>query len=162
MESNENLINIKERNESKINKKQANKLDKENSNKIESFEQCKETINKTVENLINNNQNLSGEIENKKNEISKNLELLLEKLEEDTNKHLQLIDSSSLSEDEKKNEFIKCLEELDKISFLSHALENCIEISEENFLKFLEKPISDSKNKDNLIEFLGQWGFQCC
>ena len=156
MESNENLINIKERNESKINKKPANKLDKETSNKIESFEQCKETINKTVENLINNNQNLSGEIENKKNEISKNLELLLEKLEEDTNKHLQLIDSSSLSEDEKKNEYIKCLEELDKISFLSHALENCIEISEENFLKFLENPISDSKNKDNLIEFLVQ------
>jgi hypothetical protein len=154
MESNENLINIKEKNEIKTNKKSANKLDKENSNKIESFEQCNEIINKTVENLINNNQNLNEEIEKKDNEVSKNLELLLEKLEEDTNKHIQLIDSSSLSGEEKKNEYIKCLEELDKISFLSHVLENCIEISEENFLKFLEKPFSDAKNKDNLIDFL--------
>ena len=44
------------------------------------------------------------------------------------------------------------MEELDKISFLSKALENCIEISETNFLKFLEKPID--LNRDNLIEFL--------
>ena len=80
------------------------------------------------------------------------MEIFLQKLEEDTNKHIKIIENSNLSELEKKNEMIKCLEELDKISLLSEALENCIEISEVNFLKFLEKPLLF--NRDNLIEFL--------
>ena len=65
---------------------------------------------------------------------------------------MQLIDSSALTEEEKKKEYEKCLQELEKISFLSQALENCIEISEDNFIKFLERPFNE--DKDHLIDFL--------
>ena len=152
MEKNEILPDIKENNEIILDKTQAKKLDKEPAYKINSFEKCSEEVNKTVENLINNNQNLSEEVINKGNEISNNLELLLQKLEDDTNKHMQLIDSSALTEEEKKKEYEKCFQELEKISFLSQALENCIEISEENFIKFLERPLNE--DKDHLIDFL--------
>ena len=152
MEKNENLSNIKESNEIILNKNQHNKSDKDSALKINSFDKCIEAVNNTVENLINNNQNLSEEVINKGNEISTNLELLLQKLEDDTNKHMELIDSSALTEEEKKNEYAKCLQELEKISFLSQALENCIEISEDNFIKFLERPLNE--DKDHLIDFL--------
>ena len=152
MDKNENLSNIKESNEIILNKNQPNKSDKDPAHKINTFEKCNEAVNKTVENLINNNQNLSEEVINKGNEISNNLELLLQKLEDDTNKHMQLIDSSALTEEEKKKEYEKCLQELEKISFLSQALENCIEISEDNFIKFLERPFNE--DKDHLIDFL--------
>ena len=119
MDKNENLSNIKESNEIILNKNQPNKSDKDPAHKINTFEKCNEAVNNTVENLINNNQNLSEEVIKKGNEISNNLELLLQKLEDDTNKHMQLIDSSALTEEEKKKEYEKCLQELEKISFLS-------------------------------------------
>ena len=148
----DDLPNIKENIENKLKKKQIIKSEKEALSKIDSLNLCEETINKTIDNITNNNNNLNESIKNKGNEISKNLENLLKKLEEDTNNHIAFIEKSNLTEEEKKDEYIKCLEELDKISLLSQALENCIEISEENFLKFLEKPLD--LNRDNLIEFL--------
>ena len=102
--------------------------------------------------MSHSNKNLNETLKNKEKEISKNLENFIKKLEEDTNNRIKNIDKSELSEEEKKEEYIKCIEELDKISFLSNSLEKCIELSEENYLKFLEKPIM--LNKDNLIEYL--------
>ena len=148
----DDLPNIKTNIENKLKKKPVVKSEKEALLKIDSLNLCEETINKTIDNMTNNNNDLNDSINKNGNAISKNLENYLKKLEEDTNNHIQIIESSNLSEDEKKDELIKCLEELDKISFLSQALENCIEISEENFLKFLEKPFD--LNRDNLIEFL--------
>ena len=143
---------MKENIESRLKKKPVIKSEKEALAKIDDLSLCQDAIKKSIDTLTINNNNLSEQMKNKENELSKNMEIFLQKLEEDTNKHMKIIESSNLSEDEKKNEYIKCLEELDKISILSEALENCIEISEENFLKFLEKPLQF--NRDNLIEFL--------
>ena len=148
----DSLPNIKENIESRLKKKPVIKSEKEALAKIDDLSLCQDAIKKSIDTLTINNNNLSEQMKNKENELSKNMEIFLQKLEEDTNKHMKIIESSNLSEDEKKNEYIKCLEELDKISILSEALENCIEISEENFLKFLEKPLQF--NRDNLIEFL--------
>ena len=148
----DDLPNIKENIENKLKKKPITKSEKEALSKIDSLNLCEETINKTIDNMTNDNNNLSESIKNKGNEISKNLKNFLTKLEEDTNNHINFIENSNLIEEEKRDEYIKCLEELDKISLLSKALENCIEISEKNFLKFLEKPMD--LNRDNLIEFL--------
>ena len=148
----DSLPNMKENIESRLKKKPVIKSEKEALAKIDDLSLCQDAIKKSIDTLTINNNNLSEQMKNKENELSKNMEIFLQKLEEDTNKHMKIIESSNLSEDEKKNEYIKCLEELDKISILSEALENCIEISEENFLKFLEKPLQF--NRDNLIEFL--------
>ena len=148
----ENLPNIKENLENKLKKKPVIKSEKEALSKIDSLDQCQETINKTIENITINNKHFDDTIKTKGDEISKNVENLLKKLEEDANEHIKIIESSNLTEEEKKDEYIKCLEELDKISLLNQALENCIEISQENFEKFLEKPFL--LNRDTLIEFL--------
>ena len=148
----DSLPNIKDNIESRLKKKPVIKSEKEALAKIDDLSLCQDAIKKSIDTLTINNNNLSEQMKNKENELSKNMEIFLQKLEEDTNKHMKIIERSNLSEDEKKNEYIKCLEELDKISILSEALENCIEISEENFLKFLEKPLQF--NRDNLIEFL--------
>ena len=148
----DSLPNIKENIESKLKKKPIVKSEKEALAKIDDLSLCQDAIKKSIDTLTINNNNLSEQMKNKENELSKNIEIFLQKLEDDTNKHMKIIESSNLSEDEKKNEYIKCLEELDKINLLSEALENCVEISEENLLKFLEKPLQF--NRDNLIEFL--------
>jgi hypothetical protein len=124
----DDLPNIKENIENKLKKKPITKSEKEALSKIDSLNLCEETINKTIDNMTNDNNNLSDSIKNKGNEISKNLKNFLTKLEEDTNNHINFIENSNLTEEEKRNEYIKCLEELDKISLLSKALENCIEI----------------------------------
>ena len=151
MDKFDDLTNIKEIIEPKP-KQKVILSEKEAFSKIDSLEMCFDTITKSIDNLSNHNENLNNSIKNKGNEISKNMEILLKKLEDDTNNHLKIIENSNLTEDEKKDEYIKCLEELDKISLLSQALENCVEISEENFLKFLEKPFLF--DKDNLIDFI--------
>ena len=151
MDKFDDLTNIKEILEPKP-KQKVILSEKEAFSKIDSLEMCFDTITKSIDNLSNHNENLNNSIKNKGNEISKNMEILLKKLEDDTNNHLKIIENSNLTDDEKKDEYIKCLEELDKISLLSQALENCVEISEENFLKFLEKPFLF--DKDNLIDFI--------
>ena len=148
----DSLPNIKENIETKLKKKPLIKSEKEALAKIDDLYLCQDAINKSIDTLTSNNNNLSEQMKDKEKELSKNMEIFLQKLEEDTNRHIKIIENSNLSGLEKKNEMIKCLEELDKISLLSEALENCIEISEVNFLKFLEKPLLF--NRDNLIEFL--------
>ena len=125
---------------------------RKNFNRLNSFSQYGETINSAIEESIINQENLNNTIENKRNEISKNMEILLKKLEDDNNSHIQIIESSNLTDEEKKKEYIKCLEELDKISLLTNLLENCIEKSEENYIKFLKQPFEENKN--NIIRFL--------
>ena len=148
----DDLKNINENIENKLKKKPVIKSEKEALSKIDSLNLCEEAINKIIDNMANINNNLNDSIKIKGNEISINLEKFLKKLEEDTNNHIKVIESSNLTEDEKEEEYIKCLDELDKISILSQALENCIEISEKNFCKFF--PESVDLNKDNLIDFL--------
>ena len=148
----DDLPNIKENIENYLKKKHVIQSEKEALLKIDSLNLCEEAINKTIEDLTNSNNNLNDVMNNQGKEISKNLDNLLKKLEADTNNHINMIEKSQLTEEEKKEEYIKCLEELDNISFLSKALENCIEISEENFLKYLEKdPVY---KRDILIDFL--------
>ena len=152
MDKFDDLPNIKENIESKLKKKPIIKSEKEALLKIDSLILCEDAIKKSIDSLSHSNKNLNETLKNKEKEISKNLENFIKKLEEDTNNRIKNIDKSELSEEEKKEEYIKCIEELDKISFLSDSLEKCIELSEENYLKFLEKPIM--LNKDNLIEYL--------
>ena len=148
----DDLPNIKENIENYLKKKHVIQSEKGALLKIDSLNLCEEAINKTIEDLTNSNNNLNDVMNNQGKEISKNLDNLLKKLEADTNNHINMIEKSQLTEEEKKEEYIKCLEELDNISFLSKALENCIEISEENFLKYLEKdPVY---KRDILIDFL--------
>ena len=148
----DDLPNIKENIENYLKKKHVIQSEKGALLKIDSLNLCEEAINKTIEDLTNSNNNLNEVMNNQGKEISKNLDNLLKKLEADTNNHINMIEKSQLTEEEKKEEYIKCLEELDNISFLSKALENCIEISEENFLKYLEKdPVY---KRDILIDFL--------
>ena len=147
----DDLPKIKENIENKL-KKPMPKSDKENLDKIDSMQLFEDSFNKTIENITNNNNNINNEIKNKGNEISKNFEIFLNKLETETNNHLKLIENSNLSEIQKKEEYIKCIEELDKIYMISQALENHVEIAEENFLNFLEKPFD--LERDFITEFL--------
>ena len=147
----DDLPKIKENIENKL-KKPMIKSDKENLDKIDSMQLFEDSFNKTIENITNNNNNINNEIKNKGNEISKNFEIFLNKLETETNNHLKLIENSNLSEIQKKEEYIKCIEELDKIYMISQALENHVEIAEENFLNFLEKPFD--LERDFITEFL--------
>ena len=147
----DDLPKLKENIENKL-KKSMPKSDKENLDKIDSMQLFEDSFNKTIENITNNNNNINNEIKNKGNEISKNFEIFLNKLETETNNHLKLIENSNLSEIQKKEEYIKCIEELDKIYMISQALENHVEIAEENFLNFLEKPFD--LERDFITEFL--------
>ena len=77
---------------------------RKNFNRLNSFSQYGETINLAIEESIINQENLNNTIENKRNEISQNMEILLKKLEDDNINHIQIIDSSNLTDEEKKNE----------------------------------------------------------
>ena len=147
----DNLPKLKENIENKLKKPPA-KLEKENLDKINSMNLFEDSLNKAIENMNNNSSNICNEIKGKQNEISKNFEIFLNKLETETNNHLKSIENLNLSEEQKKEEYIKCLEELDKIYILTQALENHVEIAEENFLNFLDKPFDFEK--DFISEFL--------
>ena len=108
MDKFDDLTNIKEILEPKP-KQKVILSEKEAFSKIDSLEMCFDAITKSIDNLSNHNENLNNSIKNKGNEISKNMEILLKKLEDDTNNHLKIIENSNLTEDEKKDEYIKCL-----------------------------------------------------
>ena len=50
---------------------------RKNFDRLNSFSQFGETINSAIEESIINQENLNNTIENKRNEISKNMEILL-------------------------------------------------------------------------------------
>ena len=100
---------------------------------------CIENIDKVSNNLDENNKNLINSISNKSKEIEGNIDKFLNKLEKETNEHITNIEKFNLSEKEKQEQYLKCIEQLDNIISLSQGLENCIELSEENFLSYLDK-----------------------
>ena len=131
----DDLPKLKENIENKL-KKQVPKSNEENLNKIDSMQLFEDSFYKTIGNMTNNFSNINNEIKNQEKEISNNFSIFLNRLESETNNHLKLIENSNYSENQKKEEYIKCLEELDKIYVLSRALENLVEIAEENFFEF--------------------------
>ena len=100
---------------------------------------CIENIDKVSNNLDENNKNLINSISNKSKEIEGNIDKFLNKIEKETNEHITNIEKFNLSEKEKQEQYLKCIEQLDNIISLSQGLENCIELSEENFLSYLDK-----------------------
>ena len=91
-----------------------------------------------------------------------NIDKFINKLEKETNDHIKNMEQFNLSEKEKQDQYLKCIEQLDNIISLSQGLENCIELSEENLLSYLgaetfEEPIysflrdkEDKLNKSNI------------
>ena len=114
--------------------------------------QCKAEIDEVDNSLSKNNIIIKDSITKKKEEISKNIENFLEKLENDTNEHIKNIENLNLTEKEKQEEYIECLEQLDNILALSESMKNCIEISEDNLLSFLKQEIS--LDEDTISPFL--------
>lgn len=124
---------------------------------------CTENIDKVSNNLSENNTNLINSITNKSKEIEGNIDKFINKLEKETNDHITNIEKFNLSEKEKQEQYLKCIEQLDNIISLNQGLENCIELSEENLLSYLgaenfENPIfsflndkEDKLNKSNIF-----------
>lgn len=124
---------------------------------------CTENIDKVGNNLSENNKNLINSISEKTKEIEGNLDKFINKLEKETNDHITNIEKFNLSEKEKQEQYLKCIEQLDNIISLNQGLENCIELSEANLLNYLdeenfENPIysflhdkGDKLNKSNIF-----------
>ena len=123
---------------------------------------CTENIDKVSNTMCENNKNLINSISQKSKEIEGNIDKFMNKLEKETNEHIANIEKFNLSEKEKQEQYLKCIEQLDNIISLSQGLENCIELSEENLLSYLgtenfEDPIysflydkEDKLNKSNI------------
>ena len=137
-----------------LNKHSKKNLDEVTPQKLKDISkmQCKIEIDQVDTNLSKENSKIKDSINQKKEEISKNIEKFLEKLENDTNEHIKNIENLNLTEKEKQEEYIECLEQLDNILALSESMKNCIEISEENLLNFLKQEIS--LDKDTISPFL--------
>lgn len=103
---------------------------------------CTNNIKQSEKILNEDSSKLNTFMNEKKEEISKNLDYFIKKIEDDTNEHMKNIDKSNLTEEEKKIEYKKSIEELDNILALNENFKNSIEISEENFFNFLSKNIS--------------------
>ena len=126
----------------------ANKNSMNRINKIH----CTDKLSQAEKILSENKNYLKGSISKKKEEISKNFELFIKKIEDDTNEHIKNIENLKLTEEEKKAEYIRCIDQLDNIISLSESMKNCIETSEENFLNFISK--ATSFNNDSITSFL--------
>ena len=123
---------------------------------------CSDNIDKVGNSLNENNSNLINSISKKSKEIEGNIDKFINKLEKETNDHIKNMEQFNLSEKEKQDQYLKCIEQLDNIISLSQGLENCIELSEENLLSYLgaetfEEPIysflrdkEDKLNKSNI------------
>ena len=142
--------------ESTINQKKVN--NKENiikeDNKIINISKkdCIDKINEINKNLTDDKSKLESTLTQKSNEINENLEHFKQKIENDTQEHINKIESLNLSEEAKKAEYLKCLEQLDNIIALSETLKDCIEASEQNILYFLQN--SYSLDRDPILPFI--------
>ena len=138
----DDLPNIKKNIESQINQKKVknkeNIIEEDTKNINISKEDCEEKIEQIENNLNDDKSKLENLVTQKSNEINQNIENFSQKLENDTNEHINKIESLNLSEKAKKAEYIKCLEQLDNILSLSESLKECIEISENNLIHFLQ------------------------
>ena len=139
----DDLANINKNIESQINQKKVN--NKENTKEEDtknvniSKQNCIEKIDEIEKNLTDDKSKLENLVTQKNNEIKQNIENFKIKLENDTNEHINKIESLNLSEKAKQREYRKCLEQLDNIVSLSESLKECIEISENNLINFLQK-----------------------
>ena len=154
----DDLPNIKKNIESKINQKKVN--NNENTNTIKgntkiinvSKKDCQDTITQIGKNLNDDKSQLENLLNQKSKEINQNLENFKQKLEKDTNDHINKIESSNLSEKAKQAEYIKCMEQLDNILSLSESLKDCIQQSENNLISFLQK--SYPLNRDPILPYI--------
>ena len=148
------LPNISKNIEAKL--KSFNKNEIIESDNIENFDNftkdnCSNHIKQMEKVLNEDNSKLKSLMKEKNDEIAKNLDNYIKKIENDTNVHMKNIENSNLTEEEKKVEYNKCIQELENILTLSENFKNCIETSETNFFNFLSK--INSLNEDVIPNF---------
>ena len=151
----DDLPNIQRNIESKlktINEKsnKNKKIEEDNTSAIDIEKITQKTCINEIDNfekkLSENNLSLNKEITAKKEEIIKNLENYINKIEKDTNEFIENIEKSNLTEKEKQAEYAKCMEQLDDVISLNEALKKCYKLSEKNLLSFLNEKISPDDN----------------
>ena len=114
--------------------------------------QCQDTISQVEKGLSEDNAKLKSTLSKQKNEIIKNFENFIKKIENETLEHIENLERINLTENEKKLEYIKCINELDNILKLTESLNKCVEFSEKNFTQFLND--NTSLDKDLITYYL--------
>ena len=111
-------------------------------NKIFKKMQMIDTFNQIGKSISENYSMVKDSMIEKNKEISRNFDNFIKKIEKETLAQIQNIEKSNLSETGQKEEYQKCIEELDNIVSLSENLFNCVDKSERNIFSFINEGIS--------------------
>ena len=142
---------LQSKNSELSNKQHLNNDSDEKMNKI-AKNQCIDTIKVVEKGLVEDNSKLQNSLPKQKDEILKNFEYFIKKLETETLEHIENLEQINLTEKEKRTEYIKCIKELENISLLTESLNNCVDLSEKNLTKFLNENLS--LDKDSISSYL--------